>query len=42
MADRWGQGRECAIVYAGVSVWLVIVAGTFAQALNGNPFIAWQ
>jgi hypothetical protein len=42
MADRWGKGRERAIVYAGVSVWLVIVAGTFAQALNGNPFIAWQ
>jgi hypothetical protein len=42
MADHWAKGRSLAIVYAGVGVWLVIVAGTFAQALNGNPFIAWR
>jgi hypothetical protein len=41
-ADRWGMGRENAIVFAGVGVWLAIVAGTFVQALNGLPFIAWQ
>jgi hypothetical protein len=42
MADRWAKDRARAIVHAGVCVWLVIVAGTFAQALNGNPFIAWR
>ncbi len=41
MADRWAKGRERAIVFAGVTVWIALVAGTFVQALNGNPFIAW-
>jgi hypothetical protein len=41
-ADRWGKGWERAIVFAGAGVWLALVAGTFVQALNGLPFIAWQ
>lgn len=41
MADRWANGKENAVVLAGVAFWLAIVAGTFAQALNGHPFIAW-
>ena len=41
MADRLARGREKALVMAGVCVWIAIVAGTFVQALNGEPFIAW-
>jgi hypothetical protein len=41
MADRWAKGRENTVVFAGVAVWLALVTGTFVQALNGNPFIAW-
>lgn len=41
MADRWAKGREKLAVLAGVTVWIALVAGTFMQALNGNPFIAW-
>lgn len=41
MADRWAKGKESAVVLTGVAIWLAIVAGTFVQALNGNPFIAW-
>jgi hypothetical protein len=40
IADRWAKGRENAIVGTGVAVWIAIVAGTFAQALNGNSLIA--
>jgi hypothetical protein len=40
-ADRWAKGREKAVVLAGVGVWLALVAGTFVQALSGEPFIAW-
>ncbi|MGB8818422.1 MAG: hypothetical protein WCC66_10930 [Rhizobiaceae bacterium] len=41
MADRWAQGKQTRIVLTGVIAWLAIVIGTFVQALNGNPFIAW-
>jgi hypothetical protein len=39
-ADRWAKGREKAVVNAGVAVWLLIVCGTFWQALSGRAFIA--
>jgi hypothetical protein len=42
MADRWAANQARAVVYFGVCVWLAIVIGTFVQALNGFPFIAWS
>jgi hypothetical protein len=40
MADRWAKGRQFFVVNAGVAIWLLIVCGTFWQAVSGRPFIA--
>jgi hypothetical protein len=40
MADRWAKGRQFFVVNAGVVIWLLIVCGTFWQAVSGLPFIA--